>query len=347
MISRVGLLCVGVLCCMLTTAAAHAQPAAEPATEPTEPTTEPTTGPTTGPTIGQTTGQTDRLATATSLFEAAQRMVQEGDAAKACTIFEESYRLQPANGTLINLADCYEREGKTASAWLSFRQVVQRADQGGQDARADVARKRVAQLQPRLSRLRILVGNNAALDRLTVKRDAVVLKPAALGVPVIVDPGSHRITAKAPGHRDWEQLVQVRGEGKTVDVTLPAMRPLRAAPPEPAPDDGLGLQSKIGIAALVIGGAGVVAGVALGGAAKAKADDADCDEADFCSPDGLAQRDDAVVLGNIGTGVAIAGAAFAVLGLTLWLTASDDGTDSGALLGLRVSPGGVTFGGSF
>ena len=60
---------------------------------------------------GQAEGQTGRpdparLATATTLFEAGQELVQSGRASEACPKFEESYRLVRANGTLINLADC-------------------------------------------------------------------------------------------------------------------------------------------------------------------------------------------------------------------------------------------------
>jgi hypothetical protein len=316
MVSRAGLLCVCSLWAALTTSPAYGQ------------------------------ADTDRLATATSLFETAQQLVQENHADQACPIFEESFRLEPANGTLINLADCYERLGKTASAWLTFRRVVQRSDQAGQDARADVARKRVLQLEPRLSRLRILVGDSASLAGLTVTRDAIELQPAALGVPVAVDPGSHRVVAKAPGHREWQSELQVAGEGVTIDVILPKLLPLSevALPPKPA---RMPVQAQVGIAALVIGGAAAIVGVALGGAAKVKADDADCDGDNFCSPDGLSLREDAVLLGNVGTGVGVAGLALGVLGLTLWLTASSDEPGSDVGLRLRIHPAGITFGSSF
>jgi hypothetical protein len=159
------------------------------------------------------------------------------------------------------------------------------------------------------------------------------------------------VHAKAPGHRDWQKAVQMQTEGATVDVILPKLEPLTAEPKQPPADAGMSVQTQVGIAALVIGGAGVIAGVALGGVAKSKADDADCDADNFCSPDGLSQRDDAVVLGNIGTGVGVAGAAFAILGLTLVLVDAgghDSGKESGeAGLTLRMQPGGVTFGCSF
>ena len=48
-------------------------------------------------------------------------------------------------------------------------------------------------------------------------------------------------------------------------------------------------------------------------------------------------------LGNIGTGIGIAGAVLGGLGLTLWLTAPDEE----AAVGLRVRPGGLVAAGRF
>jgi serine/threonine-protein kinase len=287
---------------------------------------------------------TDRMATATSLFEAGQRLVAEGRAAEACPKFEESYRLVEANGTLINLADCYERIGKTASAWLTFREVAQQSRRDGQDARADVAEDRAGQLAGRLTKLRIGLGPNEGLTDVVVERDGIVLGPAALGVPVPVDPGEHEIRARAPGKQTWRQTVTAEGQGAIVEVTLPPLETATEST-EATGDDAAGpprpWQLPMGITLLSIGGAGVITGIALGGAAKAKADGADCDADDRCSTDGLATRDDAVTLGNIGTGIGIAGAVIGGLGLTLWLTAPSDRdrADEEPALGLWLGDG--------
>jgi serine/threonine-protein kinase len=280
---------------------------------------------------------TDRLATATSLFDAAQKSVQQGQAEEACPMFEESYRLEPANGTLINLADCYERVGRTASAWLTFRQVAHKSEAEGQSERARVARERADQLRPRLVHIRVTVDVKARVPGLVVERDAVELTGAMLGMAVPVDPGEHEVRARAPGRRPWTHSATADQEGKTIEIAVPPLASIApAAAPRPVaapePQRGNDWQVPLGIATLSVGAAALIAGVALGGAAKQKADDADCDAENFCSPEGLTDRDDAVLLGNVGTGVGIAGAGLAAVGLTLWLTAPSDDAKSARLV---------------
>src|SRR5215471_10148564 len=57
----------------------------------------------------------DRVA-AESLFTDARRLMQAGDYEHACPKLEASRRLEPALGTTLNLADCYDKLGRTASA---------------------------------------------------------------------------------------------------------------------------------------------------------------------------------------------------------------------------------------
>lgn len=288
---------------------------------------------------------TDRKATATVLFKAGQELVADGRAEEACPKFEESYRLLEANGTLINLADCYERVGKTASAWLTFREVAQQSRRDGQDARADVADDRARELEARLTKLVVRVGPNARVAGLVVERDDVALGAAGLDVAVPVDPGVHRVAAQAPGYAPFQTEVRAQGEGAVVELVLPALRPVEVETERTAdePPEARPWQAPMGIALLALGGAGVVAGIALGGAAKAKADGAACDDDDRCTPAGLEARDGAVTLGNVGTGIGIAGAVLGGLGLTLWLTAPEDE----ATVGVTVAPLGLVATGTF
>src|SRR5450432_1599182 len=69
---------------------------------------------------------------AQALFDDAKRLVQEGDAASACPKFEESERLEPGIGTKLNLADCYERVGRNASAWVLYLEVEDDTKHNGQ-----------------------------------------------------------------------------------------------------------------------------------------------------------------------------------------------------------------------
>src|SRR5262245_29277651 len=63
-------------------------------------------------------------ATAIRLFEDGEKAMSEGNYGAACPKFAESQRLDPQLGTLLHLADCFEKWGKTASAWASFKEAA-------------------------------------------------------------------------------------------------------------------------------------------------------------------------------------------------------------------------------
>lgn len=71
---------------------------------------------------------------ATALFDEGQALKKEGRVADACEKFEESYELDPAIGTELNVADCREREGKVDEAWELFDHAART------DKRADRAK---------------------------------------------------------------------------------------------------------------------------------------------------------------------------------------------------------------
>jgi hypothetical protein len=63
-------------------------------------------------------------AAAQALFDAGKRLLSERKYAEACPKLAESQRLDPAPGTLMNLADCYEKAGLTASAWATWLEAA-------------------------------------------------------------------------------------------------------------------------------------------------------------------------------------------------------------------------------
>ena len=60
-------------------------------------------------------------AAAEGLFDQGRASMQEGDFAKACGLLERSQHIDPGVGTLLYLAECYEKSGRTASARSSAR----------------------------------------------------------------------------------------------------------------------------------------------------------------------------------------------------------------------------------
>jgi hypothetical protein len=56
--------------------------------------------------------------------------------------FEESNRVDPKLGTLMNLALCHEKEGLGASAWAGYARAASLAARAGQSGREGRARAR-------------------------------------------------------------------------------------------------------------------------------------------------------------------------------------------------------------
>src|SRR5687767_12500948 len=93
------------------------------------------------PAIARADGPRDSLA-AEVLFSEARALMKDGRWEEACPKLEASHSLDPALGTLLNLAECYAKVGRTASAWLRYREAAAVAVQQGQKEREGIARER-------------------------------------------------------------------------------------------------------------------------------------------------------------------------------------------------------------
>jgi hypothetical protein len=192
-------------------------------------------------------------AIAQSLFEQGRRQLAEGKTSEACASFAESQRLDPGGGTLLNLALCHEKLGKTASAWAELHEALTQARKEGRSDREKLARAHIDGLEPRLSTLTVLVPPSVRVEGLVVKLDGVAIGPGAWSVPVKVDPGEHAIAIEAPGKQTWARRVRVADGadhptievGPLEDATAPpgpaasgaasAVPARSAGPPPPAP----------------------------------------------------------------------------------------------------------------
>jgi hypothetical protein len=179
-------------------------------------------------------GQPRDRAAADALFQAARAEFDRGDFASACEKFAESHRLDPAPGTLLNLALCHEKTGRIASAWEGFRQVADMLH----DERVDFARTRSSSLESRLPWLTLHLPNEAT-DGVRVFRDGIELGSASLGIPLPVDPGTHTLVVEAPGRLRSTRTISMR-EAQRQDVTLdlgpdqPVSTPAPPRRPKPA-----------------------------------------------------------------------------------------------------------------
>jgi hypothetical protein len=178
-------------------------------------------------------GQTEtRAAVAEALYRQARDLMAAGKLDEACPKFAESQRLDPATGTLLNLASCHERQGRLASAWLEYSDAMVAARRDGRDDRVDFARERATDLEPKLSRLTIVLAPDADADGLTLEFDGANVGRAVLGAPFPVDPGEHSVRASAPGKT--AQVFSVK-MGAAADQQSLTIGKLADAPLEPAP----------------------------------------------------------------------------------------------------------------
>ena len=92
-------------------------------------------------------------AAAQALFDQGRALMKAKNYSEACPKLAESQRLDPGIGTQFHLADCYENQGKLASAWAAFHEVASMAAASNQPDREKAAKARAARLEPRLPRL--------------------------------------------------------------------------------------------------------------------------------------------------------------------------------------------------
>jgi hypothetical protein len=168
------------------------------------------------------------------LFQEGRALMLEGRYAEACPKLEESQRIDPHVGTLLNLAACHERQGKIATAWVEFQQALAAARAEGQAEREELARARIEALDPRVPRLSITVP---ASSRAAVSLDGAPIHPGAFGKEMPVDPGGHVVVAVEPGKKTFSVEFELReSEHKTIAVpALDALRPAAPAPRAPEP----------------------------------------------------------------------------------------------------------------
>ncbi len=134
----------------------------------------------------------DDRALALTLFKRGRELMDAGEVDAACRSFEESQRLDPGGGTLLNLAVCHEQQGKTATAWGEYAEGLAQARRDARSDRIDLARDRMAALEPKLVRLQINVVGGAE-SVVKILRDGRPMPREAWGVAVPIDPGEHRI----------------------------------------------------------------------------------------------------------------------------------------------------------
>lgn len=275
--------------------------------------------------------QTRDPAAAEALFRAGRDAAERHDWREACDKLRESQRLDPAAGTLLNIAICEEALGELATAWQHYQQVV--AELADSDDRLPYARQLLADLSNRVPRLTVRAAPGSPAD-MVVTRDGVEMGGASLGMAVPVNPGRHVIRVTAAGRQAREYEVALREAAtEVVEVApgapLPAAEPDRRAPraPRVAPaPTGSSLPRTSGFVAIGVGLTGVAVGAVTGALVFSKKaevnDECERDPAGrlACSQQGLDASDAGRAFATTSTVSFVVGAASLAVGVFLVAT---------------------------
>jgi tetratricopeptide (TPR) repeat protein len=290
-------------------------------------------------------------ARADKLFAEARDLMTAGKVNEACPKFAESQQLDPSVGTLLNLGDCYERQGRFASAITSFLASSQLAIERNDADRSAEGRKRASQLEAKASRLVVHIG--AQTPGLVIKQDGAAVEQARLGAGVLVDPGVHVVTAEASGYETFKSTVQITAPGQTL-ITVPALTPL-ARGGEPATPAAAEQPSGGGrpITGYVVGGLGVAAigvGSVFGLMARSNYSNSEdyCREAGPCpdhqkAEDLIDKADGQAWVSNVGFGVGVVGVAVGTY-LLFFAPSKKPSAPASASVGLGPAPAGTGLG---
>jgi hypothetical protein len=222
--------------------------------------------------------------------------------------FLNSQQLDPSAGTLVNLATCYARLGRSASAYRSFRQAQDLAEREQSAELAERAARGLARLAPTLTKLVIVPPRDAVGLSLKLNGEPIAASDTAL---IPLDPGENTFEASMPGRDSWRHRLLATDRSATIVVEIPELVAVRVEPANWRP------------AAVIVGGVGVasiVAGSILALNAKATSNQAseNCGEG-TCNEQGTRALQDGLSKAMGATYLFALGGALSAGGVALWV----------------------------
>jgi hypothetical protein len=289
---------------------------------------------------------------ADAAFKQGRELYKQNKYAEACEQFEKSQQLDPANGTLFNIAQCSEKIGKLATAAASYREVI--AHDTNAERKASAA-ERLKALTPRVPKLVVNVaspppGIIVELDSKSSPRTIEANKP------IEIDFGDYTVVVRARGYNEFMSRVKISQEAKTTPVDATLVK--GASNTETAgvmkterPQSPAGSKKKVvGIGGMAVGGAAIATGVVFGVLARGRWNDAKnvCGGTTCMTQDDLERANDlgdqARSKATLSTIFVIGGVVIAGAGANLFATAPSDVTNAPAATS---SGAGVTLSGVF
>ncbi|MDI1428819.1 tetratricopeptide repeat protein [Polyangium sorediatum] len=282
---------------------------------------------------------------AEELFKEARAAIDRNDYAAACPKFEESLALVRRAGTLFNLAQCEEHEGRLVTAMRYYKEGIVVLDPG--DPRLAPSKKKLAEIEPRIPFLTIKPKAELPKDtRVTIDGK----EAEGVGVALPVNPGKRTIAVLAPKHTEETYLVEV-GEAEQVELLVSAGKVI-VEPPRLTPADLLSIRQRriAAVSLLGVGALGFVAAGITGGLVVSTYNEVEknCVGGRCATKDAYEAAQNGqtlLVVNTVAWGVGIAGAG---AGAVLYLLANKKQAEkTGPAQSLLVGPGFVGVRGSF
>lgn len=292
-------------------------------------------------------------ALAQQLFLEGRQAIDADDWKTGCPKVRQSLDLFAVANSHFTVAQCDEHEGHIAAALEHWERGVALVDDRN-DPRTKVGKDRIAALEPRVPRIRVVMPPKSNLSIVTL--DGADLTPSMIVAPLRVEPGNHVFVVRAPGRqnarteinvaeRERTEFVANVGAPKVSDVGPVASSTASVKNVEPPPPPMPGQK----VAGLVIGGIGaasllVSAGTGAGAlSAHNELDELRCADKGTCPADKVSTYQSLFLANAVTFGVGVVGVG---AGLILILTApkaSVDGSVNARVVPLAV-PGGAGIG---
>lgn len=276
----------------------------------------------------------EEAARAQKLFEDALKLMEAKSFESACPMLAESFALDPAGGTALDLGFCWEHAGRLATALHAYERAREIAEADGRTDRSIAAHDRILELDRVAGHVRLVVPVDTwRAEKWHAFVDGLPLASNDLTVPFPVDRGAHVVTITAENKRTFERNVAVN-DGMTTDVVVdalvdarPASIPLHAhqeaRPASPVftiGDDVPRRNWGIAVGSVGIAGLGVGTVAAIAAASLHAESNREC-PASGCTGDGVDAEKRADGMAWVSNVSFIAGAALVGAGAYLFLSA--------------------------
>jgi len=209
----------------------------------------------------------DALASARKLFAQALRDEEKGNFADALEKFQRVANVKDTVPVRYRIGTCLEGLGRLKDALNAYQAAI---DLGAGDPKdldvVRVAKEHTSTLAERIPQLTLTPSDHASSSS-EVKVDGNPISSSELGKPIALDPGTHDVSASAPGAVPFQTQVTL-AERARLSIVVPldpkGAAEVPAPPTHPAHDSSASLRKTEGWIAVGIGAAFLVgAGVTL------------------------------------------------------------------------------------